>query len=241
MVHSDTYAAIDPTKADLSGKAVFITGGSRGLGRAMALSFARAGASYIAVGARSDMSQLAQDIASAATAAQRSAPKFLPLQLDVTSQQSVEEAAAAVDREFGKCDIVINNAGILGGAGPLVDTDPHDWWQVFDVNVRGPYLVSRAFVPLLLRGGDKYLIQVASVAALLANPNRSAYQTSKVAVMRLTQLIDAEYAQQGLTTFCIHPGNCPTDIVGNFDDLPDDLKLGISLSLSLSGVCVFAC
>lgn len=226
-VHNDTYPAIDPTKANFSGKAVFISGGSKGLGRVMVLSFAKAGASYIAAGARSDMSQLAQEIESAAASANRSPPKFLPLKVDVTNQKSVDDAAAAVEREFGRCDVVVNNAGILGHLGAIADSKPEEWWQVFDVNVRGPYLISRAFLPLLLKGGDKFLVHVTSVGAHLITPTASAYQTSKLALLRLSQFISAEYAEQGVVSFAIHPGNSPTDILGNLEDLDDHLKHGM--------------
>ena len=225
-VHNDTYPAIDPTKVDLSGKIVFISGGSRGLGRAMALSFAKAGAACIAVGARSDMSSLANDIRSAAESAQRAPPKFLPVKLDVTDRTSVEAAARTVERECGHCDIVISNAGILGKFGKVADSNPDEWRQVLDVNLHGPYLVSRSFLPLLLKaGGPKYLIQVTSVAAHLVNPMLSAYQTSKVALMRFAQLLDAEYAAQGVISFSIHPGNSPTDIMGGPNGLNEFEKL----------------
>ena len=226
-VHNDTYPAIDPTKANLSGKAVFITGGSKGLGRAMVLSFAKAGASYIAVGARSDMLQLARDVEAAAASANRSPPRFLPLKVDVTNQKSVDDAAAVVDKEFGRCDVVVNNAGILGGFGAIADSNPEEWWQVLDVNIRGPYLISRAFLPLLLKGGDKFLVHIASVGAHLINPTFSAYQTSKLALLRLSEFISAEYAEQGVVSFCIHPGNIATDIVGGPEGLPDHLKPGM--------------
>ncbi|KAF6222871.1 hypothetical protein HO133_000922 [Letharia lupina] len=225
-VHNDTYPAIDPTKADLSGKVVFISGGSRGLGRAMALAFAKAGASSIAVGARSDLSSLANDIRLAAVSANRGPPKFLPVQLDVTDRQSVEQAASTVEREFGHCDVVVSNAGILGKFGLVVDSDPDEWRRVLDVNLYGPYLISRSFLPLLLKaGGPKYLIHVTSVAAHLVNPMLSAYQTSKVGVMRFAQLLNAEYAAEGVICFSIHPGNCPTDIMGGPENLNEQEKL----------------
>ena len=231
-VHNDTYPAIDPTKADLSGKVVFISGGSRGLGRAMALAFAKAGASSIAVGARSDLSSLANDIRLAAVSANRGPPKFLPVQLDVTDRQSVELAASTVEREFGHCDVVVSNAGILGKFGLVVDSDPDEWRRVLDVNLYGPYLVSRSFLPLLLKaGGPKYLIHVTSVAAHLVNPMLSAYQTSKVGVMRFAQLLNAEYAAEGVICFSIHPGNCPTDIMGGPENLNEQEKLGSFASL----------
>lgn len=200
---------------------MFITGGSKGLGRSMALSFAKAGASYIAVGARSDMSQLAQDIEEAAISAHREAPKFLPIKLDVAHEQSVENAAEEVDKAFGKLDVIVNNAGILGHFGLIADSKPDQWGQVLDINLRGPYLVTRAFMPILLKGETKYIVNVTSVAAHLTNPTLSAYQVSKLGLLRLSQLANVEYAPQGVTSFCIHPGNCLTNIMGDPETLPD--------------------
>ncbi|KAK2749373.1 Potassium channel [Myotisia sp. PD_48] len=225
IVHNDTYPTINPAKLDLAGKAVFISGGSKGLGRAIVLSFATAGASYIAVGARSDVSSLEVEIHSAAKSAHRAAPKFLPLKLDITDQKSVDEAAVAVEKEFGKCDIVVSNAGILAAMGKIADSDPQEWWNVFEVNVRGSYLISRAFLPLLTKSdGPKYFVQISSVGAHLIGPRLSAYQTSKLAVLRLSQFIDAEYSDQGVISFAVHPGNMPTDMVGGSNGVPDHLK-----------------
>lgn len=190
----------------------------------MILSFAKAGASFIAAGARSDMSQLAKDVEAAALSANRPTPTFLPVKMDVTDRKSVEDAAAEIEKAFGKLDIVINNAGILGKFGLITDSNPDEWWQVLDVNIRGPYLVSRSFLPLLLKGEDKYLINVASVAAHLLNPTLSAYQVSKMGLVKLTQLINAEYSGQGVISFAVHPGNSPTDIMGGPEGLTDHEK-----------------
>ena len=94
----------------------------------MAISFANAGASKTAVGDRSDMSQLAKYVEAAAVSAARSAPKMLLLKLDVTNEQSVEKAAAEVEKLFGKLDVLVNNAGILGQFGMIADSKPEKWW-----------------------------------------------------------------------------------------------------------------
>lgn len=221
VVHSDSYPAIDPRQFDFSGKAVFITGGSRGLGRAMVLSFVRAGASFVAAGARSDMSQLAKDVAATAESANLKPPKFLPVNVDVADPESVEDAAALIESEFGRIDIVINNAGLLGSHGGIAATDPEEWWNIMSVNLRGPYLVARSFLPMLAKSPNPYIIQVTSVAAHLLNPTLTAYQTSKASLLRFTQLIHAEYGKQGVTAFAIHPGNCPTNMMGGPEGLHD--------------------
>ncbi|PNY26070.1 Uncharacterized protein TCAP_03997 [Tolypocladium capitatum] len=230
-VHSDTYPAIDPSTQDFSGKCVFISGGSKGIGRVMALSFAKAGASRIAVGARSDLTQLGKDIAAAAGEAGHSkTPEFLPLRLDVTDRQSVEAAAKVIEDKFGHCDVVVNNAGILGTFKLLADSDPDEWRRTFDVNFFGQYLIIRSFIPLLLRSSNtsRYLVNVSSVAAHLLNPTGSAYELSKTGVTRLSQLVDAEYGPQGIICFSVHPGNTPTDIMGGPEGLNEAQKIAFT-------------
>lgn len=214
VVHCNPYPAIDPSNFDFSGKAVLVTGASRGLGWAMVLAFAAAGASKIAAGARGDTASLKDVFASSARANGHAEPQFLPLALDVADEASVGAAAVAIRAEFGRLDVVVNNAGILSSFGKVGDTDPGQWWRVFQVNLLGPYLVSRAMVPLLRQSEHSYVIHVASVGAHLVNPALSAYQTSKAALVRFSQLLDREYSDDGVTSFSVHPGNCQTDIMG---------------------------
>lgn len=233
VVHNDTYPAIDPTNADYSGKAVLVTGGSRGIGRAMVLSFAKAGASYIAAGARSDMTQLAKDVEAAAKGANRNPPKFLLIKLEITNQKSVEDAAAIVAREFGRLDVLINNAGIFGENIEIGFSDPGAWWETFDVNVRGSYLVFRAFCDLLIKTRSSYVVNVCSVGAHVVS-GVSAYQTSKLALLRVSEFINKGHSKDGIICFAIHPGNVPTDIVGGFDALSDQLKPGMQQYFALN-------
>ena len=230
-LHSDTYEAIDSSKANLHGKNVFICGASKGIGRSITLSFAKAGASCIAIGARSDQASLEQDIKDAAAAAKKSRPKVLQVKLDVTDQKSIESAAANIETEFGRLDILVHNAGIFGTPGPIVDSDPEDWWKTWDVNLRGPYLVTRAFLPLMLKGGDKQVVNVSSVGAHLIAKTLSSYQTSKLALLRFTEFVVAEYGEKGVLAFCIHPGNIPgTDIFGP-GGVPDSMKHRMSSAI----------
>jgi len=224
-VHNDTYPAISSlsTPTPLN-KSVFVVGASRGLGLAMATSFAQAGASHIAIGARSSLESVRDALISAAAKAKRPEPKILCIKLDITSQRSTEDAAKLVEKEFGKIDIVINNAGILGKPALVADSDPEAWWETWNVNLRGPYLATRAFIPLLLKGGDKTIITISSVGAHKISPRMSAYQDSKLAVLRFMQFVSVEYEDQGVLAFCVHPGNIPTDIVGGMEGLSDVLK-----------------
>ncbi|KAH7410903.1 putative short-chain type dehydrogenase [Cadophora sp. MPI-SDFR-AT-0126] len=224
-VHSDTYPEISPLSSPATRKSVFIAGASRGIGLAMAVSFARSGASQIAIGARSSLTTQKETILAAARKAGREEPIVLIVKLNVNDQKSTEEAAQLIGKEFGKLDIVIINAGILGAPSVIGDSDPDDWWKTMTTNLKGPYLVSRAFLPLLLKGGDKTIVTTGSVGAHLVGPGMSSYQTSKLAVMRLMQFISEEYKEKGVVAFCIHPGNIMTDILSEFPGgLPEILK-----------------
>ena len=223
-VHSDTYPAIDPTRADLSGKAVFVTGASKGLGRAISLSFAKAGASYIAIGARSALEKVETEMKTVATDAGRREPHVLRLDLDVTDSQSVGNSAKKIEQAFGKLDVLINNAGLIGDREPITDSDPDSWWQVFNVNVRGPYLINRACLPLLLKGKLKTAVTISSVGAHVVGPGLSNYQTSKLAALRLTEFVAKEHAEQGVVAFSVHPGNMLTDMLGGGEGMDPKLK-----------------
>ena len=156
---TDSYPSIDPTKTDLSGKTVLITGASKGIGAATSISFARAGASNIIIGARSPLAQLKDEMLAAAKSANRPEPNILCLKLNVSSLESVEAAAKQVAETFNsKVDILINNAGYLETFKPFHESDPHDWWKTYEVNIRGIHLMCRSFIPMLLTSSLKTIV-----------------------------------------------------------------------------------
>jgi NAD(P)-dependent dehydrogenase (short-subunit alcohol dehydrogenase family) len=178
------------------------------------------------------MTQLAKDGEAAAVSANRSPPKFLPVHLEATDPKSVADAVAAIEKEFGRCDVLVNNAGIFGGLSLIGDSDPTAWWDVLDVNIRGTYLVSRALLPLLQKTGDAYIVTVSSVAGHLALPTVSSYLLSKLALIRISELLNAEYADKGVLAFSIHPGNCLTDMVGGPENVNPNLKHSTCLTFT---------
>lgn len=192
----------------------------------MAKSFAQAGASHIAIGARSNLDSVKSTILAAAAEAKRSPPQVLCVEIDIISQKSAEKAAALVTKTFGKLDILLINAGVLGGMASIADSDPEKWWSNWEINVKGPYLVSRAFLPLMLKRGDKTIITTSSVGAHLITPGVSAYQTTKLAVLRLMEFVSTEYKDQGVLAYSIHPGNVLTTLVAGEHGLPEELAHG---------------
>ncbi|KAI9807938.1 MAG: hypothetical protein M1825_005244 [Sarcosagium campestre] len=211
--HTDTYVGILPARfPDHRGQAVLITGASKGIGRAIALSYAEGGVSYLALGARTNVDEVEAAVLEAAKNSYKTPPKVLKLLLDVTDVSSVSAAIEAVDQAFPKLDVLVNNAGCLEAPTPIADSDPEKWWHTWEVNMRGTYLTTRACLPLLLKGGDKTIVSISSIGAHWQNVGLSSYQTSKFALLRFTEFIDAEYGDEGILAYAVHPGNVPTDI-----------------------------
>ena len=198
---------------------MFISGASKGIGRATAIAFAQAGASAIAIAARSSLDAVEVAVLDAAKTAGHPAPQVLKLMLDVSDEKSVASAASQTEKIFHHLDILVNNAGRLETWLPLADSDPTSWWTTWEVNVKGIYLMTRAFLPLLLKGGEKTIVNMTSIGAHLTRSGASAYQTSKLAMLRLTEFTCVEYAARGILAFAINPGAVPTELGFN---LPDD-------------------
>ncbi|KZT69455.1 putative oxidoreductase [Daedalea quercina L-15889] len=218
--HHDTYPAVDPSKANMNGKVVLVTGASKGIGKALALSLVQAGVSGLALLARSDLTA----VKAACEAAQRPGQslKVLTIAADCTRTADIIAAAKQVKDTFGKLDILINSAGYMEEVTTILDSDPEDWWKSWEVNVRGTYEVVRAFLPLLIEsGGDKIIVNMTSVAAHFPNGLSAGYKMNKLAVLRFTELIMAEYGDKGVLAFAVQPGAIPTDM-GN--KLPEGLK-----------------
>ena len=182
------------------------------MGRATALSFAKAGAAGIAIGARSDFGTLENDILSAAKSAGKTPPKVLKLQLDVMSYESVEAAAEKTAKEFGKLDILINNAGYLSSFEPLAESDPGEWWKNYEINLRGVYWISKAFLPLMLKGGEKTIVNVSSLGAHMIVEGASGYQGSKFALLRFTEFLMTDHGKDGLLAYAVHPCGAATEL-----------------------------
>ncbi|KAF2495052.1 short chain dehydrogenase reductase [Lophium mytilinum] len=216
QTHHDTYSAIDPTSVDLLGQAVFITGASRGIGSAIAVAFAKAGASFIGLGARGSLSNTEEAVLAAAKQIGKPQPIIVAVNLDVTDTESMIQAAAKIDAHFRKLDILVNNAGWLETGAPIHESDPMSWWQSFEVNVKGVYLSTRAFMPLLLKtppsSSSRQIINLTSIGALMVIPGMSAYNTAKLAICRFTEYTAVEYAHQGVIAISLHPGGVATDM-----------------------------
>ena len=161
-----------------------MTGASRGVGRSIAVSFAKAAASSIALLARSasglDETEAAIISAVESLRGEKSRPNILKLTVDITDEKAVADAESQVRQIFGRIDVVINNAAYMNEPLPIADSDPADWWKSWEVNIKGPYLITRAFLLLLIEseGGSKIILNVSSCGAFFIIKGLSGYMVS---------------------------------------------------------------
>jgi NAD(P)-dependent dehydrogenase (short-subunit alcohol dehydrogenase family) len=184
-----------------------VTGGASGIGRATTSRLAAEGV-HVAV--------LDLDPAAAEDA-------DLVVKADVTDPPAVAAAMEEVLSTFGRVDVLVNNAGITGSARATVchETPIEEWDRVLAVNVRGPFLCTRAVLPAMLREGAGHVITIASVAGLVAFPGRCAYTASKGAAVQFTRSLAVDYAAAGIRANAVCPGMVYTPMTRWRLDQPD--------------------
>jgi 3-oxoacyl-[acyl-carrier protein] reductase len=187
---------------DLTGKAALITGASGDIGRAIAQALAAAGVD-IAVGYVGDAQRAATTV-EAVRAAERRA---VAVQIDQRDPASIAASAGAVLQAFGRADILVNNAAWnIGIPFPDLDALTADVWdRVFETNVRGPYLLARAFAPHLRASKAGRIVNISSVAGMIPGGSSLAYASSKAALNHLTHCLAVALAP-GITVNCVAPG-----------------------------------
>ena len=190
---------------DLRAKVAVVTGASRGLGYAFSKTLLHRGARVYGL-ARSadDLNEHREELGDA----------FVPVRCDVTQEDQVREAFEQVRAEAGRLDVLVNNAG-LGHFAPVDELTLDDWDVQMEVNLKGMFLCTRAAVPLMraqneASGFGGHIVNIASIAGLLGNPNLSAYNASKFGVRGFSESIMKELRDDGIKVTCIYPGSVDT-------------------------------
>ena len=193
----------------LEGRRAFITGGGRGIGRAIALKFASEGAD-VAVAARTRA-----EIDAVAGEVREKGRRSLAIPCDVGDSRAVDEAVRLASRELGGVDILVANAGALIHA-PLEETTNDIWDEMMRVNLNGAFYAFRAAIGGMTERGWGRLIAISSVSGKIGGPNRSAYHAAKHGLLGLVRSVALETAAAGVTTNAICPGFVETGMVATF-------------------------
>jgi NAD(P)-dependent dehydrogenase (short-subunit alcohol dehydrogenase family) len=190
---------------ELSGRVALVTGGGRGIGRAIALALAQAGAD-VAVSGRS--ADVLDETAGAVRSMGRRAATII---CDVSERGQVEDMIARVRRDLGDSLILVNNAGIAGSA-KLAETTDDMWEAMLRVNATGAFYCMRALIPSMLEAKWGRVVNVASIAARAGAPYIAAYTASKHALLGLTRAVAEEVAARGITVNAVCPGYVDTEM-----------------------------
>lgn len=192
---------------ELEGQVALVTGGGRGIGRSIAIELADAGMK-VAVAARSadQVEDTAREIGGLAVTA------------DVSKQDEVEDMVATVERELGPIDLLVNNAGVGLASGAPWEEDPEAWWHVFEINVLGAYLCTRAVLRGMIERGRGRIVNTGSGASYLPMAGATAYGASKAALGRFAELLAGQVADKGISVFVFSPGLVRTDMTDAFGD-----------------------
>ena len=197
---------------DLSGKVAFVTGGSRGIGRASAQALAACGAHVVLTYAGEEA--LARDVVAGIASA---GGKAEMCQLDVADGHAAERAVTEVAKRLGRLDVLVANAGISID-GLLLRIKDDDLERIFAVNVKGAISCARAAVKTMMRARTGRIIFMSSVVGEMGNAGQAAYAASKGALLGLTKSLAREYASRGITVNAVTPGFVETDMTGALND-----------------------
>jgi NAD(P)-dependent dehydrogenase (short-subunit alcohol dehydrogenase family) len=184
----------------LEGRVALVTGGNKGIGAGIARAFAQAGARLVlAARGAAELDGVAEQLAAMGG-------QVLAVPADLTDEAQVEMLFAKTVNRFGRLDILVNNAGAFDG-GPIDELSTEAWDRVIAVNLRAPFLCTRAAMRLMKRQQGGRIINIGSISAQRVRPHSAAYSASKHGIWGLTQVTALEGREHGITCGAIHPGN----------------------------------
>jgi 3-oxoacyl-[acyl-carrier protein] reductase len=202
----------------LQGKVAIVTGGSRGIGKAIAVELASQGA--IAVVNYASSSAAAEAVVTEITSGGGEA---IAIQADVSKGDQVDALVSAVMEKYSRVDILVNNAGITRDT-LLLRLKPEDWQAVIDLNLTGVFLCTRAVSKIMLKQRSGRIINITSVAGQIGNPGQSNYSAAKAGVIGFTKSVAKELATRGITVNAVAPGFITTDMTSSLNNPEDILK-----------------
>ena len=185
---------------DLAGKTAIITGGGYGIGRSIALAYARLNARLV-LAARSP-----EPLKQAGAEVEAIGASVIAIPTDVSKEADCARMAAQALAAFGRIDILVNNAGVSGPTRRITEITLAEWQEVIDINLTGAWLAARAVLPAMERQGAGIILNISSGAGRRGFPLRSPYAASKWAMLGLTQTLAGEWGDKGVRVNCICPG-----------------------------------
>lgn len=191
-------------QSNLHGQVALVTGSGCGLGHAFARALARAGAA-VAITSRTE-----PELCETAQLIEQDRGRALAIPADVTSPSAVAELVASAEQQLGPIDLLINNAGSLRAIGVAAEVEEDAWWREMEINLRGPFLCTRAVLPSMIARRRGRIINLASGAGLSPIPTGTAYCVSKAALIRLSEIVALETQAYGIAVFAIDPGTVRT-------------------------------
>jgi 3-oxoacyl-[acyl-carrier protein] reductase len=204
-------------------RVALVTGGSRGIGRATCLALSRAGFQIVVASFEVDKNEeVAAEIRSAGG-------KALPLELDLTSIDSVKQGFATALKECARIDVLVNNAGVTRD-GLAVRMKPDDWNLVLQVNLNGAFFCAQQVLPGMMRERWGRIINIASVVGQMGNAGQANYVSSKAGIIGLTKALAREVASRNITVNAVAPGFIETDMTAR---LPQEVKEQMMATIAL--------
>jgi 3-oxoacyl-[acyl-carrier protein] reductase len=201
--------------SSMEGRIAIVTGGGRGIGRAISNLFAQRGADVVIADKLVEQSeQAAQEISEA------TGRRILPVPLDVSSHDSAKGMAEKVLAEFGRIDVLVNNAGITRD-NLIMRMDEADWDAVININLKGAYNCSKAVIRPMMKQHYGRIVNISSVSGLAGQAGQANYSASKAGLIGFTKALAREVASRQITVNAIAPGFIPTTLTEN---LPEELK-----------------